>query len=108
MQEVSPLPLIFASLTKLFVVAAEYLAKGYVLSDQILNRAIDIDKKQGISQSFVQYMTNLDNKLGSKIIGENKTVSGKVQEMAGQGMEQARQIDQHHGLSAKAHEVHQV
>lgn len=87
-------------------IAAEYLSRGYILSDQILNRAIEIDKKQGISQRFVQYMSSLDTTLGSKIVGENKTVSGKVQELAGQGVEQARQVDQQRGLSARAQEYY--
>jgi len=83
-------------------IAAEYLAKGYVLSDNILSRAIDIDKKQGISSRFVSYMTSLDTTLGSKVIGENKTISGKVQEIAGQGMQQARSVDEQRGISSKA------
>ena len=33
-------------------VAAEYLAKGYTLSDQILQRAIELDKQHGISNKI--------------------------------------------------------
>ena len=46
-------------------VAAEYLAKGYTLSDQILQRAIELDQQHGISNRFLSYIQSLDTKLGT-------------------------------------------
>ncbi len=46
-------------------VAAEYLAKGYTLSDQILQRAIELDKQHGISNKFLSYIQSLDTKIGA-------------------------------------------
>lgn len=45
-------------------VAAEYLARGYTLSDQILQRAIEIDNEKGISTHFLSYIQSLDSTLG--------------------------------------------
>ena len=47
------------------VVAAEYLARGYTLSDQILQRAIELDQQHGISNRFLSYIQNLDTTLGA-------------------------------------------
>ena len=49
----------------MFAVAAEYLAKGYTLSDQILQRAIELDQQHGISTKFLSYIQGLDTKLGA-------------------------------------------
>ena len=46
-------------------VAAEYLAKGYTLSDQILQRAIELDQQHGISGRFLSYIQGLDTTLGA-------------------------------------------
>ncbi|KAF8334701.1 uncharacterized protein EI90DRAFT_2914835, partial [Cantharellus anzutake] len=59
-------------------IAAEYLAKGYVLGDHILHRAIEIDKKQGISAKFQNYIKQLDHGVGHRTLGPDQTVSGKV------------------------------
>ncbi len=86
-------------------IAAEYLAKGYRLSDHVLQReppdsspfsspfpvsgiymkwfcallgAIDIDKKQGISHKFLSYIQQFDQKVGQRALGPEQTISGKV------------------------------
>ena len=46
-------------------VAAEYLARGYTLSDQVLQRAIELDKEHGISGRFLSYIQSLDTTLGA-------------------------------------------
>ena len=46
-------------------VAAEYLARGYTLSDQILQRAIELDQQHGISNRFLTYIQGLDTTLGA-------------------------------------------
>ena len=46
-------------------IAAEYLARGYTLSDQILQRAIELDQQHGISNRFLTYIQGLDTTLGA-------------------------------------------
>ena len=46
-------------------IAAEYLARGYTLSDQILQRAIELDKQHGISNKFLNYFHSIDSTLGT-------------------------------------------
>jgi RNA recognition motif-containing protein len=43
-------------------IVAEYLAHGYVLGDQAIQRAIDLDQKHGVSNRFVSTITNLNSK----------------------------------------------
>ncbi|KAF8208590.1 hypothetical protein K438DRAFT_1436055, partial [Mycena galopus ATCC 62051] len=87
-------------------VAAEYLARGYTLSDQVLNRAIELDNKHGISSRFLSYLTHLDKTIGEKAIGREKTVSEKVTEtvtnVTTQVTTQARAIDEQRGISKTA------
>ncbi|KAJ7644298.1 hypothetical protein FB45DRAFT_897473 [Roridomyces roridus] len=83
-------------------IAAEYLAKGYVLSDQILNRAIEMDNKQGISKRFLTYIQSVDTTVGSKALGPDKTISGKVTET----IQQVRAVDEQKGYSKSAQEYY--
>lgn len=41
-------------------VLAQLLASGYKVSDQLIAKAIDFDKKQGISASFLAFINDLD------------------------------------------------
>lgn len=86
-------------------IAAEYLAKGYKLSDGILQRAIELDSQRGISKKFIGYITNLDTTLGQKALGPEKTISGMVVEKVGQAHKQAKSIDEQRGISTKAGDV---
>merc|ERR1711939_647089 len=43
-------------------IAAEYIAHGYVLGDQAIQKAIDLDTKHGVSNRFLSTLTNLDQK----------------------------------------------
>jgi len=64
-------------------IAAEYLARGYVLSDQILQRAIQIDQEQGISTRFLTWWKEMDATLGAKLGGpEPHLVSAKAAAVA--------------------------
>ncbi|KAI0089808.1 hypothetical protein BDY19DRAFT_940933 [Irpex rosettiformis] len=83
-------------------IAAEYLAKGYILSDQILQRAIELDRQRGISQRFLGYIHSLDSSLGQKALGPDKTISGLVVEKVNQAQAQAKSIDEQRGISSKA------
>ncbi|KZT60259.1 hypothetical protein CALCODRAFT_480783 [Calocera cornea HHB12733] len=83
-------------------IAAEYLAKGYILSDQILQRAIDIDSKQGISSRFLAYIKSLDQGLGERLVGHEKTISGQLNTYVEAGTAKAREVDEKHALSKQA------
>jgi len=80
-------------------IAAEYLAKGYQLSDSILQRAIEIDQKQGISTRFVEYIKALDQGVGSKALGPDQTVSGKLHETV-------TRLDEQHGIRKQAEDYY--
>lgn len=87
-------------------IAAEYLAKGYKLSDHILQRAIEIDNKQGISKRFLDYMRGLDTTVGQKALGPDQTMSGKVQSTLKGAHTRAKTIDEQKGYSKVAHEYY--
>jgi len=44
-------------------VLAEYLSHGYVIGDNVLQKALDLDDKHGITTKFSTYLTQLDAKL---------------------------------------------
>jgi RNA recognition motif-containing protein len=117
-------------------IAAEYLAKGYTLSDQVLQKAIDMDKKQGISQRFLAYLRSLDSTLGQKFfgkpapaehpttekdvgaagetseagaaanLGRHPTVSGKAQETVAGIREKAIAMNEQGGYTARANDYY--
>jgi len=82
-------------------IAAEYLAKGYALSDQVLQRAIELDSKKGISKRFLSYFHSLDSTLGQKALGPDQTISGKVQSSVSGGISQAKAFDERKGVTKK-------
>lgn len=43
-------------------IAAEYLAHGYALSDNVLQKALDMDKQHGYSNKFTSALQNFDQK----------------------------------------------
>lgn len=43
-------------------IVAEYLAHGYVIGDQAIQRAIDLDSKHGVSNRFVSTIQGLNQK----------------------------------------------
>ncbi|QRW20095.1 transmembrane protein [Rhizoctonia solani] len=89
-------------------IAAEYLAKGYTLSDNILQKAIDLDQKQGISQRFLNYLRSFDRTLGEKLFGHKETPAGEQEKgTAGETSETgaAAGIARHPTVSGKAQET---
>lgn len=91
-------------------IAAEYLAKGYTLSDNVLQRAIDIDQKQGISKRFLNYFRSLDTTLGQKLFGAKHTeptVTEKGKEPLGETSEAgaASNLGRHPTVTGKAQET---
>ncbi|ODQ67071.1 hypothetical protein NADFUDRAFT_81682 [Nadsonia fulvescens var. elongata DSM 6958] len=43
-------------------VVAEYLSSGYVLGDKVIDRALELDTKHGISSGFTSFLTGLNDK----------------------------------------------
>ncbi|KAI1003743.1 hypothetical protein K3495_g4465 [Podosphaera aphanis] len=62
-------------------IVAEYLAHGYVLGDQTLQRAIDLDNKHGVTNRFLSTLQKLDSKY--------------------QATEKAKSVDQSYGVTPK-------
>jgi len=92
-------------------IAAEYLARGYSLSDQILEHAIRLDNEKGISKRFLGYFQTLDTSLGAKALGPDQTISGKVtstlQSAAQSATQQARSVDgQQPGIARSANDYY--
>ncbi|TXT10644.1 hypothetical protein VHUM_02149 [Vanrija humicola] len=87
-------------------IAAEYLAHGYLLGDHIIQKAIEVDNKQGISARFLSFVNDIDKRAGEKLVGENQTVSGNVHAQASQVYSKVREADQQRGVSTKFHEYY--
>ena len=74
---------------------AEYLAHGYHIGDKVLQRAIDIDEKRGISGRFRKFLADLDNK--HKVSDKSRAMDTTygVSDKANQGYNTvARYLDQ--------------
>lgn len=115
-----PLQLFFV--WQIHLVAAEYLAKGYTLSDHILQRAIELDSKhrllislqmsdaysigkQGISKRFLNFMQGLDKSVGSRALGPEQTISGRAQATAETAVQHAKAMDEQKGFTKTANDV---
>ncbi|CAD6891308.1 unnamed protein product [Tilletia controversa] len=48
-------------------IIAEYLASGYIISDDVTKRAIDFDKQHGYSERFTKFLESVDRSLGEKL-----------------------------------------
>lgn len=62
--------------------------------------------KQGISSRFLNFFNSIDHTVGQKVIGENQTVSGKVNEQASVVINKTKEVDQKQGVSAKLSEYY--
>lgn len=82
-------------------IAAEYLAHGYLLGDHIIQRAIDVDNQKGISSRFLNFVHGIDKTAGQRLVGENQTISHKLQDDAHRLYSTAREADQQHGVSSR-------
>lgn len=65
-------------------IVAEYLAHGYVLSDSVVQRAIQMDQQHGVSQRFTKALQDFDAKYKAS--------------------ERAQAVDQKYGISQRANE----
>lgn len=66
-------------------IVAEYLAHGYVLGDQAIQRAIDLDQKHGVSTRFVSTIQGLNDKYHAT--------------------DKARSVDQSYGVTEKTNSL---
>lgn len=62
--------------------------------------------KQGISSRFLNFFNNLDKSVGNRVVGQDKTVSGKVNEGAAAVVAKTREVDQNRGVSTKFSEYY--
>lgn len=64
-------------------IIAEYLAQGYVISDQAIQRALALDSKHGVSNRFTNALSNFDSKYKAtekaKTVDANYGITEKVQ-----------------------------
>jgi len=88
-------------------IAAEYIAKGYVLSDHILQQAIEIDNKQGISTRFLDFFRGVDKSIGEKALGPDQTISQKLQTTVDNAAQRAKTVDEEKGFSKVAQDYYQ-
>lgn len=80
------------------------VSHDYLLSRQAWSNAVLTDK-QGISKRFLSYFTTLDKTAGSRAVGPDQTLSGKVQSTLSNAAAQARSMDEQKGYSKVAHDV---
>lgn len=66
-------------------IVAEYLAHGYVLSDQALQKAIALDSKHGISSRFTTVLNNFDKKYHATERAKGLDESYKISDKAVSG-----------------------
>lgn len=66
-------------------IIAEYLAHGYVVKDQGIQKAIDLDNKHGVSSRFLNTLQSLDSKYHAT--------------------DKAKSVDQSYGVSQKANSL---
>lgn len=56
-------------------IVAEYLAHGYALSDNVITKALDLDKQHGYSNRFTAALSNFDQKY--KVTDKSKDLDNK-------------------------------
>jgi len=76
------------------------------LSDSVLQRAIEVDNKQGISKRFLHYISSLDSSIGARAIGRDQTISGTIQSTLNSASQQARSVDEQKGISKSANDFY--
>lgn len=66
-------------------IIAEYLAHGYVIGDNAVQKAIDLDSKHGVSNRFLTTLSNLDSKYHAT--------------------DKAKSVDQSYGVTQKTNSI---
>ncbi|KAL4750367.1 hypothetical protein BDW72DRAFT_176066 [Aspergillus terricola var. indicus] len=63
-------------------IIAEYLAHGYTISDQAIQKAIAVDKKHGFTSRFTSVLSNFDKKTGASERAKGLDESYKISDKA--------------------------
>ncbi|KAJ9107563.1 hypothetical protein QFC21_001022 [Naganishia friedmannii] len=88
-------------------IMAEYLAAGYAMSDALIERAIEMDRKQGISARFMQYINQLDNKVGETVVGHpDQKASTILAGHLGAAVHKTKEFDEQKGITARIMDVY--
>lgn len=94
-------------------ILAEMLSNGYVLSDKVLDRAIDYDKEHGITTKFTNYITDLDKKYHvvdkAQATDQAYGITARLQKYWEQALDTSygRQIREYYSVAAKeATDIH--
>ncbi|EIF45191.1 actin cytoskeleton protein [Brettanomyces bruxellensis AWRI1499] len=66
-------------------IAAEYLANGYVLSDNLIQKAVEFDNKHDISSRFKSFLQGIDNKYHFQAKGQKVNTKLGLDEKFNQG-----------------------
>ncbi|KAL3457356.1 hypothetical protein BJX64DRAFT_293230 [Aspergillus heterothallicus] len=66
-------------------IVAEYLAHGYAISDQAIQKAISLDQKHGFSARFTTALSNFDKKTGATDRAKGLDESYKITDKATSG-----------------------
>ncbi|KAL2800347.1 hypothetical protein BJX66DRAFT_291798 [Aspergillus keveii] len=66
-------------------IIAEYLAHGYTISDQAIQKAISLDQKHGFSARFTSALSNFDKKTGATDRAKGLDESYKITDKASSG-----------------------
>lgn len=66
-------------------IAAEYLANGYVLSDKLIQKAIDFDGKHGVTNRFKSFLDGIESKYHIKEKKDDFYKEYKVDEKVSKG-----------------------
>ncbi|KLO17349.1 hypothetical protein SCHPADRAFT_994490 [Schizopora paradoxa] len=80
-------------------IAAEYLAAGYKLTDDMTQSFIDMDNKHGISKRFTSWFDSINKGVGAKVLGNDQTVTSKVQSTLVDVTASVRGYDEQKGIS---------
>ncbi|CDR45842.1 CYFA0S20e00804g1_1 [Cyberlindnera fabianii] len=89
---------------------AEYLANGYVLSDNLTKKAIEYDKQNGYSDKFKKFLADIDDKYKiqdkQKEVDQKYNISSKLQKYFDSSQKYAEQAKQT-GIGSRLHKFYQ-
>lgn len=86
-------------------ILAQYLAHGYHIGDEAIQKAIDLDTKHGISKRFITYLKKLNQDVGKRVSkdeNDDKPFSHHFMEKAQGLIGKAKEIDNQKGISEKS------
>lgn len=83
-------------------ILAQYLAHGYHIGDEAIQKAIDLDTKHGISSRFITYLKQFDTGVGKKTSSTEQPLSSQLYEKAQGLFGKAKEIDTQKGISEKS------